>query len=231
MTLYELITDMAKSELSNLQLAENGVIKEESIPTVIGLINEAMLRLHTRFILSQKQLILKTVTHITNYHLTRKFAESNTESTEPYKYILDLTGEPFKDDVIRVFEVYTEEGNPLPLNDRTCAYSLYTPVSNIIQVPNPDVSNSLTVIYQAKAEKITEDLMEEDLDIPWFLLSAVRAYVAYKIFTNMVTQESSIKAQEHLKLFEGICMEAVSTGLVLTGEPNINCKFTVRGFV
>ena len=222
---------MAQAELSNLHIAENGVIKEAAVPQLLDAANMGLLRLYSMFILSERDVVVQMYKHITNYHLLPRFAETNLDSPEPYKYIKDLGKEPFRDDVIRISEVYGNQGNKIPLNDSWFPGSIYTPQYNILQVPMPSDGDYLTVVYQAKPKPILEEDMDYDLqDVPWFLLDALRAFIAARIFSDINSPETAAKASVLMETFKSVCNDAFMNGQVTTVEETKNTKFRKGGW-
>lgn len=233
MKLNELFERLSYGELSNLSLSIDGggTIEERHHAKVTHFINEGLLKLYSKFVLSQKQLLIEMVQGITNYHLDPKYAETQWDSGEvPYPYIKDLGREKFIGDVIRVNEVYGENGK-LPLNDLFQSHSVFTPTYKVLQVPHVVDYGTLNVIYQAKHPILTPDNLEADIELPDVLESALMAYVGYRVYTLMNTADASAKAQEHLSNFYRICDEVVANDLVGTSVSTVNDKFTNGGWL
>lgn len=217
-------------------LEGNGIIRLQDRQKIIGYLNEALIRLHSRFILKESEVLIKMFPHITNYHLLTKYAQSFEEpEAEGYAYIMDLMGEPFVEDVIKILEVWNTNSFKYPLNDPEDRWSLYTPQANLLQVPYPIGDATLSVVYQAAHPIIIvgdpDNEITGSFEIPDVLYGALRAYIAYKVFSHMNTQESTAKGQEHLVTYERICAEVVDRDLVNTSISSTNTKFEKRGFV
>jgi hypothetical protein len=234
MQLLDLFESLANGELSNLSMAEGGIIANPSQPKIVLYTNEALLRLYSRFRLKEEDVLLQTYEHITFYHLQPKFAVSYVPpmgtDPEPIRYILDHAQEPFQGDVIRILSVFDNNGCRLPLNDDNQVFSLFTPQFNCLQVPQPKSTLTLSILYQAKHAKLTGVLTEE-LFVPDILLGALTAFIAYKVFSHMNTQESTSKAQEHIANYEAICADAEDKDLVGTSVSLTNSRFDIRGWV
>ena len=233
MNIEDLFTNLSYGELSNLSLSGegSGTILEDSQPKIIRYANEGLLRLFSRFVLKQSDVLIEMVAHITNYHLIKKYAESVYNPDEVhFPYIKDLINEPFKEDVIKVLEVYTSEGNLVPLNDSERKDSVFTPVGNVLQVPRPLDRRSLSVMYQARHEKLDHNKQDQLIEIPEVLEGALTAFIAYKVFSHMNSDGSSVKAQEHMQIYENICNEAVEHDLVSTSTSTTNSRFEKRGW-
>src|SRR5690606_38352116 len=123
-----------------------------------------------------------------NYHLRRQFAETSDSGYVRHRYIKDCPEQPFEDDVIKILSVWDEKGNKLVLNDSNDPCSLFLPRPDTLQVNNPKDGVQLAVIYQARHPKIddrSENAINEKIDIPFFLETAVQSFVAYKTYSHM----------------------------------------------
>lgn len=234
--LTELYEDLSFQELSNVAIGQDGsgVIREQDRPKIIGYTNEALLRLCARFVLIENDVLVQLFKHITNYYFLLKYAQSaDAPEAEGNPYILDLHGEPFKQDLIKVLKVQNNHGFHYPLNDEENRWSLYTPKFNMLQVPYPEDHLQLSVVYQAKHPNMLRDAdpSAQYIFIPDVLYGALRAFIAYKVFSHMNTQESTAKAQEHMQIYEQICLEAQTMDLVNSSISTTNTVFHKRGFV
>ena len=235
MTLQELYEKLSFGELQNLWEADegSGVIRDENKPKVVRYLNDALLRLYTRFILREKDVVIEMHDHITNYHLKAKFAESQWETSgQDFLYIKDLMREPFTEDVIRIMNVYNSLGDRLPLNDETHPESLFTPQGAVLQVPRPVSGVALSLVYQAKHPIILWDGDDDqEIDIPDVLEEALLSYIAFKLYNHKNTQEAMGIAQGHLSLYEAVCQDVVDKDLVSTSESFTNTRFQKGGWV
>lgn len=234
MNLKSLFTDLAYGELSNLSMAQGtpGQINAADQPKLVRCVNDAMVRLHTVFNLRDRNVIIEQYEHITYYHFLRRYAESNLESDEPFKYIKDLLHEPFEEDVIKIIEVRNQWGIELPLNDRSHPYSVYTPQANLtLQVPYPVTGAPLVVSYQSKHPTLTLDNDEKTIYLPDVLHLPLRLHVAYQVFSAIGTQEASAKAMELITRFDSLCNQAQENDVLNTSIATRNTTFEQRGFV
>lgn len=231
MKLEELLSRLSYGELSNLSIGNEGrgSIKDEDLPKVIAHVNDGLLRIFSRFMLNQKQLLVEQVRHITNYHLIPKFAESSG-SDEPWPYIKDLPDEHFTGDLIRILEVHGEQGEYV-LNDKDDPRSLFTPSPQILQVPFPKAGKPLFVQYQARHIILENEDLEQEITIPFVLEGALQSFVAYKIFSHMNGQDNQVKSQEHLNTYDGICTDVEARDLVNATFATSHHKLEERGFI
>lgn len=237
MKVPELLKRLALGELSNLSLADSGLINVEKIPKIIMYANEGLLRLHTKFVLKEKTLLLEMRENITSYHLLKKFAYSEYDINDPpsswnMPYILDNENEPFLEDVIKILSVYNYDGIKLPINDLHNACSVFTPQPLVLQVTTPVAGKMLSVEYQAKHIVIPETEFEEvDVDIPECLESALQAFIASKSYMHMNTQENTAKGQQHEMTFESLCQNVIDMDLINMANTTTNTRFEKRGWV
>lgn len=244
MKLNELFRRLSFGELSNLSIADGGegTLVQSKHPRIIQYTNESLLRLYSRFVLKENDLIIEQVGHITNYHLRREFAESiagNDGNPElmSVAYIKDLPCEPFDNDVIRIMEVFDSFGCLLPLNDPDHPESLFTPQLDTLQVPRPKHGVALGIRYQARhpiiRDKIireNEDLLEQEAEVPFFLEGALQALIASKVYSHMNGQENNVKSQEFLATYEMICQEIEAKDLASQTISASHSKLIQRGF-
>uniref|UniRef100_A0AB39ACI6 Virion structural protein n=1 Tax=Erwinia phage Fifi051 TaxID=3238787 RepID=A0AB39ACI6_9CAUD len=234
MNVEQLFTNLSYGELSNLSLSADGSgsIQEERQPRIILYANEGLLRLYSRFLLLEKDVLIEMVEHITNYHFLKKFTESHHDpESEHYPYIKDLIGEPYEEDMLKILAVYNSLGQKVPLNDNERIDSVFTPRDKLLQVPRPIDGASLSVLYQAKHPTLTIDDLQQEIILPVVLEGALTAYIAYKVFSHMNTDVSSQKAQEHIQIFNNICDEVEDRDMVGSSVATTNARFGKRGWV
>lgn len=234
MNISELLKQLSYGELSNLTLGSEGVgaIQADRRANVVHFVNEGLLRLYSRFVLREKDCILRLYEHITNYHFCKKFAlTATTVPLEPIRYIEDTELDPFEDDLIRILSVRGPANFDLPLNDRFNIDSLFTPQPNILQVPLPVQDDIMVVVYQARHPLIDYVDTEACIELPIVLEGALRAYVAHLVYSNMNGQENAAKAMEYLQRYELICKDVMDQDLVNQSVITTNLKFHERGFI
>jgi hypothetical protein len=230
----ELFCRLANGSLQNTALAtDDGDIDEDGKSKVVIAINEALTRLHSRFILKESNIIVEMREGRTNYPLLKKYAVQSYDPAEvPCPFIIDLSGEPFEEDVIKVLSVTDNQGCDRPLNDADSCNSIFTLRPNWIQNPRPRNLEALNVTYQAKHAKITcDDTSDGIIDIPETLDSALDSYIAFRVYSGINTQEAKQSAAEMLGHYESVCAEVISQDLVSTSYSNTNQRFSKRGWV
>lgn len=233
LTVNDLFTSLSFGALSNLAMSNegSGEIRQADQNKVINALNESLRRIYARFALSEKQMMISQYEHITNYHLDKRFAMHNPERlAQHYPYILDLPNEQFNNDVIKIIAVYSDVGRKYHLNNESETYSLFTPSPNILQVPLPKAGEPLSIHYQAAHPTLEYGVKEAEVFIPLVLKDALLARTAYSVYSNMNTQEATVKAAEHLQMYDTSCSEVEDQGWASITDGHSN-KFHQRGFV
>lgn len=238
MKVSELFYQLSVGELSNLSMSNegSGSIREQDQGKLITYVNGALLAIHKRFVLVTKEVLIECYDHITNYHLKKRYA-LHSGSTEPYKYIIDLPNNMFKEDVIRVIEVYNALKQKLPLNDPGRFGSVYTPSPLVLQVPEPITRNALSVVYQAENIPLNyvglepTEVLAQEFELPHFLEAALINHISYKVYSHMNGQEHQAKAQEYLTLYEAECTDIEANDLVSQSTSTTTSKLHEKGFV
>lgn len=234
MNILELYERLSYGELVNLSMASdgNGTIIEQKRPSIVQHANEGLLRLHSRFVLKENDLIIEQQDHITQYHIDIKYTVSSGDpEIQPYLYIKDSGENPYTGDAIKIISVFDEIGREVPLNDERNVWSYYTPKPLTLQIPSPREGNAICVSYQARHEKLVVENEDQEIDLPDVLVPALTAYIAHKVFSNMVGEENIAKGAEQLQVYEAICEEVLDQDLVSTSITTSNTKFDRRGFV
>lgn len=231
MKVIELFKQLSESELSNLSLANDGdgTIQTPKHGRVLNAINDGLGRLFDRFNLLEKDCIIKCYPHITFYHLHSKYAKSNApEAGAYYGYIQDTPADPFLDDPIRILGVYNGHGEELTLNDDEDEESFFTPKPLVLQVPKPAETELICVRYQAQHPLV--QTVDDEIDIPRSLQEALRAFIAYKIYTQINTQEAKAMASEHMQNYEALCAIVLEQDLVNSSRSTTNIRFGKGGW-
>lgn len=235
MYLDELFSNLAYGKLSNLAMTttEPGVIAMTARHKVVHHINEALMRLHVRFNIREKDILIELQEGITYYSLTKEFSVNQYDpDSGNTPFILDLPNELFQDDVLKILAVIDPFGVKLPLNDDNARNGLFTPQPKMLQVPDPRQGQILNVLYQARHPKILYVVGGETfIDIPDSFIEALTSYVAYGIYSGMNTQDSNAKAQEHFMMYEAICSELEAKDSAGLSISQTNTRFERRGWI
>lgn len=235
MNLQEFCKRLANGRLSNTNLIEdnNGLIIKLSHRTkVVDAINEGLIRLYTRFILNQKDVVISLRDHITSYRLNSLYSETlYPQDGVEIPYILDLPGEVFVNDVIKILAVYNHDGCELPLNNSTNVKSVFTPRFDVVQVPEPKTGELMNVVYQAKHILLTVADPLEEITLPDTLYGALEAYVAHLLFADINSDDAKIRSDKQLAKYEQICGDVILTDTISLTNIQSNIKFQNRGWI
>jgi hypothetical protein len=237
-TLLDIFKDLTYGELANSSIGNLVPDDNDSEPdpkdyaALISHVNRALTLLYSRFLLSSKEIYIQQYEEIAIYTLDSAFAQSNTASLESPKYIADSVANPFQDDVLKIEEVYDEEGNLLCLNDPTEDLSIFTPSYNQIQIPYPNDWNTLAVQYRAAHPRIiwnyTTDASTIEVKLPEALYQAALYFIASR--ATPVSLDGGASKNEYIQKYEMACQAVEKQGLHIQAEVS-NWRFDNHGWV
>lgn len=237
MTLLEILKDLTYGELKGLAVGNLDPEDNESQPDpkvysqIISHLNRGLTKIFTRFFISSQELYIDQFEGIEEYILDYKYAQSNTASTEPYKWIADTAEKPFQSDVLKIEQVFDEEGHELFLNDPTEELSIYSPTARSIQVPYANEFNSIAVQYRASHPRIvwdyTTDAALVSVEVPEALYMALLYFIAARATPLPVGADAGTN---FMQLYEIECQSVEKYGLHI--QPNVGpWRFDAHGWV
>lgn len=237
MNLLDVFKDLSYGELRNNAIGNLIPDDNESEPDpkdyaqILSHLNRGLDRLYGRFFLASQEIYIQQYEAIETYVLDSRYAESNTASLEPIKYIADTVANPFQDNVLKIEQCFDELGNILFLNDQTEELSLFTPTFKSIQMPWPNEFNTVAVQFRAKHPDViwTQGMDAElvEVAIPDSLYEALLHFIAYRAAPKM---DGGAEAMAYLAVYEQICKQVEKDGLYIQTEPG-NWRFDWHGWV
>lgn len=228
MYLQEVFDQLTYGELSQLSIGGQpaGEINTMNFPQVLSHLNLGLTALYKRFHLKEGRLLLQLVTGTTSYEIKSAFAVNKAASRETVRYLLDTATVPFKDDILKIERVLTDdEDEPfeLALNDASDRYSLFTPSATTLLVPADIVAqasdlpchletSTLLLIYRANHPKIVQGFGLFDperivVQLPDSHLEALVYFVASRV-NNPVGMSNEFHAgNSYYAKFEQACQQ------------------------
>ena len=238
MTLKEIFDDLAMGVLANLSLTDSATqsITTGSYQKVISYVNLALTALHKRFLLREGEVIIQLHPDMSRYPLRTQFAMSNEASTEPIKFIVDHPGNPWIADILKIEKVFSELGEPLPLNEPHSRYPVYTPEFDVISaLPTSDMPQALFITYRAKYPKINltsdADLTLIEINIPDAILDALYARVGAQAYKGMNSEEGETSASRSYMMQYELECQRLETDNVLFEDHRPVSRFKAKGWV
>lgn len=240
MLLSRVISQIQYGELSQLILGDSSGLglTTAQFPAVFNYINLGLIDLHTRFPLRTETLQIQQKAGIKQYYLRKQFAESNTASTEPIKYILD-SAKPFNNELLRVDKI-TDLGvtdpfkvSVYPINDSGSWYNVNMPMMDMLIPPSPDTESILEIQYRAAHPHIRmEDYNEEtsEIDLPVAYIQALVCFIAAKAYTPMGIAEAKNESNMYWARYESECARLMAYGLTVTTNDTYD-RLHANGFV
>jgi hypothetical protein len=216
MLLSEFFEHLTFGELSQLFLTGNGVeIEAREYPKIAAHLNLALTALYSRFPLRTEEIIVQEYDDITMYFLRPEFAV-NSGSAEAIKYLVDTVNYPFVGRVLKIEQAFNEDGEEILLNDDRYADSIYTPQFDVIQIPEPVATNSVSILYRANHDKVviapSTDLTTVNLNIPDFLITPIKYYMANNLISPLAGENEGI-GNNFLAKYEQECQRIEMQGL------------------
>jgi hypothetical protein len=238
MTLLDILKDLTYGELAGHNIGN--LIPDEfdnepdphQYEQIVSYVNLGLKEIYKRFFLRSREIDVQLHEEITTYRLHSDYAASNTGSAIPLadRYILDTTDDPFQDDILKIEEVYDEEGTKLAMNDVSEETSVMTPTFRTLQHPQPSDNATISVQYRACHPKIpvtlTTDPGAVEVELPNSLHAALLQYVGYR--ANLRTNAE--KSADYWQQFEKTCLRVETLGLEVQGEPG-DWRFDQHGWV
>lgn len=224
MKLLEVFDQLKHGELSQISIGE---IKEDDYPKLLSHVNLGLAALYKRFAIKEGRIGLLLQPSQYTYLLTSKYALNNSRSriTElSQRYVRDTGAEPFKDDILKIEEVWSVYGHEFSLNDRSDPLSMRTPKSNTLLVPELIVAQSrdlpeqlrtseLELVYRASHPKISVDdasfdVETTELELPDSHLEALLYFIAARIFSPIgMGQAEGASSNVYLAKYEAACQQ------------------------
>lgn len=238
LSLQDIFHDLTSGEFAQLNIGgkKKGAIEPENYPILISHINLALLDLYTKFQLSEKEIALDLYDWMSDYKLSSKYAYTNPEEPDDGlpKYIRDTEYQPFKDDIIRIEEVFNENGSKVALNQPDVSGGAFTPRYDTIQVPESIGGATLFITYRARPTIIpTDTLSPETVEIPLPMShrSALLFYVAWRVFASVTGQDTSAVSSEYrMKYFDEV-NQIQQLNLNLENTTKLNTRIHDRGWI
>lgn len=235
MKLENILLLLKTGELRSVNFGGTDVegLTEDHYEEVIAHINLGLLNLHTRFPLKLKEVFVQQYAHIQFYKLDPRYAITNTESTEPYKYIIDNKDNKFGDSFLSIESISNELGQNIPLNDNNCSYSLHTPSADTIQTATPNANDAWSVIYRAKPLWLSTcgcGILNQEVELPNFLVEALLLFVAHRVHASKNNVNSMAESNNYYTKYEKLCVDLQNTSHLIK-DLTTNIKLETNGWV
>lgn len=234
MLVSELFTKLSQGVFSNLSIGMDGGgdIAANQKAKIIGYLNEALMKLHSKFVLKQSDLTLMQDITLRLYRLSVRNAVTYAGGNGgAIRFIQDTVSAPFTGDLIKILQVTDSDGCDVVLNDPTGSWPLFTPQPDVLKIVTPMPGLPLVIGYQARHPVIAPNGFSAEIDIPATLETALVSHIAYQTFFHMNGQEHAAKSADHLAMFEEACNEVSGRDLVNGSVSQSNTRFELNGWV
>jgi hypothetical protein len=237
--LREIFTDLSYGELQGIAIGNLIASDNESEPDpknyaqLISHINAGMRKLHSRFFCRALEIYIEQNEAVETYYLKNEYAQSNTASAIPIenRYIADPTTNFDETSLLKIEQVFDEEGCLLKLNDFSDPLSIFSPTYNAIQIPWPNEFNTVAVQYRATHDKILYsvdmDIDTTDVPVPMALYNALLLYVAFRAMPRL---DGGAEKGQMFQMYDDECKRVEQEGLHPQAEPG-DWRFDAKGWV
>lgn len=198
MTLEDIYEYLATGELAHVIMGskldnDKLEVPKQHYARLRNAIQLGLTDLHKRFLLREEQLVVDISQGPGTYWLTRKYAQSNTKSTEPVKYLVD-SEQPFQENLLRIARVKDPEGNDIPMNLLDSEYTIRVLRNDQILVGKDITTTTLTIHYHADHPILNKFLadsspMSVSVDLPTALLHPLTLFVASRVMNPIGLSE------------------------------------------
>lgn len=219
MLLSDYLNDLSAGPLSGINLGNNDEtgLTPYNRNKIVNYINTGLVDIYTRFPIKSREVIIRQYTAISMYHLSRKYAQTNTESDVPYKYIEDTTAAPFTDRVLKIDRVFSGDGCEHSINKDNDCNSVFTPSVDVLQIPFSEHPNITSVIYRAAPDRLEANCdTEQEIELPMALINALTYYVVGKVYGEKQDQISMAKSSENLARYVESCRLVEQQGMTVS---------------
>lgn len=238
MILENILKDLTYGELLGLRIGNLIPGEAESEPDphqyqqIVSYINLGMTELYKRFFLKSREIYLQQHAEIATYLLHSEYSLANTASAiaESERYIIDTADDPFVDDLLKIEEVYDEEGVQLYLNDVTQDLSIYTPSYRSIQVPYPNDDTTIAIQYRANHPRISADVTTEAASVEVAVPNSLYEALLYFVGSRAHRATNVEKSSDYWQMFKRTCDDVTRLGLEVQVETG-NWRFDDHGWV
>ena len=228
---------MTNGELINVNLGKtdaDGNLEEAARLRLLSSIQLGLTKLYKRFRLKEGEVTILLQDGVTRYKLKSDFAQSNTKSTEPVKY-LDDSVDPFIDDLLKIEQVFDDEDKELLLNVKGNKDSLITVDTTTLYIPETIETQTVRVIYRKDHPKFDKLLapalaFQQEVELPEAYLEPLLYFVASRIFTPMGLNQEFNEGKDYYIKYENACNRLETQGLVLDNMGEVE-TFRSRGWV
>lgn len=243
MKLQEVFDQLSVGELCQISIGgqEPGVLNGENYAKIIPHVNLGLAAIYKRFYLKEGRLKIGLQDGQVVYPISLSVAVSNTRSTAPVKWLLDSISAPFKEDILKIERVLGSLGNEFPLNDIGNEYSLTTPNSQTLRVPEglvtagmefPDdwKTSTLEVIYRANHNKIVVPLgyfdpARVEIELPYTHLEPLLWFIASRVNNPIGMGQEFNAGNQYYQKYELACQQLeVSNFQIDLGSSNTRLR-------
>jgi hypothetical protein len=236
MNLQDVFDQLSYGELSQLFVGTGnaGEIPVDRRKKIAASVSLGLTELYKRFLLKEKRVKVAYDKTRSTYVLHSDYAETNTRSVAPVKYIMD-TDSPFTDDVLQIERVYLDNGTELRLNSLDAEDSVRLTATNMFLAPSTLETEYLEVVYRANHPALNPIYVEAlpsnvEIELPITHLEPLLLYVASRVHTPVGMNNEFHDGNNYAAKFEVACqrLDQLNMRVDTVGH---NTRFEDNGWV
>lgn len=204
----------------------------DKLPAIITFLNEGLLKLYSKFTLKTDSIFLEPQESRTKYPITKEHIIPDWGQSDYDHYLWKGYKEDFPNNLIKILDVYSEQGVKMPVNDTESYWSMYTPMYNVLEIPKRITDIQISIIYQASPDKIVYSTDNDpEIEIPDLLVEPLVAYTNYLIFASIGSQGAMQQAQLFMRQYQTAIDELVESDAINPVYSTQSNKFYKRGWI
>ena len=161
------------------------------------------------------------------------YGDNAADSSILFPYIVDGDS-PFLDDILRITAVYDGNGDERALNDENDATSLFTPSTDILQIPYPKEGFFSYMTYRANLPLVVipdgVELNTISVELPDSLLEPLCSWTGARALSFSNNAEQKATSLFYFNKYEHRCQELEKRNILHTSGNNSNIKPELRKF-
>lgn len=204
MKLSEFVESVKYSELNTLAI-------KDDVPAITSFVNLGLAELYRRFSLSSEEHLIELQSGVTIYDLPEDFMYLTGAYEAPNEYSCENS----------VSLPVNEEDNPLSVN--TINY-------HQVQIPTSITGSYIGLIYVNTPPKMSAEEPDTPLPLPYHLIQALSAFVAYKGHGG-IRLDGQSEGDVYFIRFKQICDDLKRSGTAIASDDfNMDNRLALRGF-
>lgn len=241
MFISEVLDHLTMAELSQHKYGgyAEGVMQDEYIPRVVGIINQGLRDINQHVNICRDNTLVRLLPYRTDYQMDKAYAQTNTDSAvdASKRYILDSPTRKFDYAFRRIVSVapFNNVGNDVyQINNRSHHWSVGIITFDTFRLPFPVGGSKVDVEYEHHPRNIQcktrAEAELEEFTFPLDGLEALYAYVEERMTAGLSVQQD-IQDDGHSGTRYSIALKRLKHSNLMAGDLRSNDNFKRNGWI